>query len=140
MNTFHEDLEAGLAIEQRVLQILQKQYPCATLVKAHKGYDIWIPEIHKSVEVKLDQKSQHTGNIVIEIEMFGKPSGLMSTTADVWVIYDGEIFIKITPRNITKCIFLNKLQFVEFVGNGDIQVKKAFLVPKNILFKYGEPL
>jgi hypothetical protein len=140
MNTFHEDLEAGLAIEQRVLQILQKQYPCATLINAHKGYDIWIPEIHKSVEVKSDQKSQHTGNFVIEIEMYGKPSGLMSTTADVWVIYDGEIFFKITPRNITKCIFLNRLQYVEFVGNGDTQVKKAFLVPKNILFKYGEPL
>jgi len=140
MNTFHEDLEAGLAIEQRVLQILQKQYSCATLINAHKGYDIWIPEIHKSVEVKSDQKSQHTGNFVIEIEMYGKPSGLMSTTADVWVIYDGEIFFKITPRNITKCIFLNRLQYVEFVGNGDTQVKKAFLVPKYLLFKYGEPL
>jgi len=140
MNTFVEDLDVGMQIEERVLKILQKQYPSATLVKAYKGYDIWIPEIHKSVEVKSDQKSQHTGNIVIEIEMYDKPSGLMSTTADFWVFYDGEIFITITPKNITKCIFLNKLQYVEFVGKGDTRSKKAFLVPKNILFKYGKPL
>lgn len=140
MTTFDTDLEIGIEIEKTVLKMLQKKFPSATLVNAYKGYDIWIPEIHKSVEVKLDQKSQHSGNIVIEIEMYDKPSGLMATTADLWIIYDGEIFLKITPRNIIKCIFLNKLQYIEFIGKGDTRTKKAFLVPKEVLFKYGEPL
>jgi hypothetical protein len=36
--------------------------------------------------------------------------------------------------------FQNKLQYVEFVGEGDRASKKAFLVPKELLFKYGKKL
>lgn len=138
MNTFKEDLEAGIAVEQKLVNLLLRKYPSTTLVNKFKGYDIWIPELHKSIEVKSDQKSQHTGNIVIEIEMYDKPSGLLTTTADYWVFYDGNKFISITPKDIIKCIFLLKLHFVEFVGNGDTVKKKAFLVPKDKLFNYGK--
>ncbi len=138
--TFQKDLAIGLDVESRVLAILRKKYPSTTLVNAFKGYDIWIPEIHKSVEVKSDQKSQYTGNIVIEIEMFGKDSGLMITQADYWVFYDGQMFVIMPVKHIFKCIFLSKLQYVEFIGEGDSQIKKAFLVDKNTLFKYGKIL
>ena len=138
MNTFNEDLEVGIAVEQKLVNILLKKYPSTTLVTKFKGYDIWIPELHKSIEVKFDEKSKQTGNIVIEIEMYDKPSGLLSTTADYWVFYDGDKFISITPKDIIKCIFLLKLNFVEFVGNGDTVKKKAFLVPKDKLFNYGK--
>ena len=138
--TFQKDLAIGLDVESRVLAILRKKYPCATLVNAFKGYDIWIPEIDKAVEVKSDQKSQYTGNIVIEIEMFGKDSGLMTTQADYWVFYDGQMFVIMPVKHIFKCIFLSKLQYVEFTGKGDSEVKKAFLVDKNTLFKYGKIL
>ena len=138
MNTFKEDLEVGIAVEQKLVNILLKKYPSTTLVNKFKGYDIWIPELHKSIEVKFDEKSKQTGNIVIEIEMYDKPSGLLSTTADYWVFYDGDKFISITPKDIIKCIFLLKLNFVEFVGNGDTVKKKAFLVPKDKLFNYGK--
>ena len=138
MNTFKEDLEVGIAVEQKLINILLKKYPSTTLVNKFKGYDIWIPELHKSIEVKFDEKSKQTGNIVIEIEMYDKPSGLLSTTADYWVFYDGDKFISITPKDIIKCIFLLKLNFVEFVGNGDTVKKKAFLVPKDKLFNYGK--
>jgi len=140
INTFKQDLQRGVKVEQLVLRTLQNKYPCATLVSAFKGYDIWIPEIDKAVEVKSDQKSQHTGNIVIEIEMYDKPSGLMATQADYWVFYDGEMFVIMPVKNIFKCIFDCKLQYVEFVGNGDTRSKKAFLVDKNTLFKYGKIL
>ena len=138
--TFQKDLAIGLDIENRVLAILRKKYPCATLVNAFKGYDIWIPEIDKAVEVKSDQKSQHTGNIVIEIEMYGKDSGLMVTQADYWVFYDGEMFVIMPVKHIFKCILHSKLQYVEFTGKGDTHPKKAFLVDKNTLFKYGKIL
>jgi len=138
--TFQTDLQRGLEIEERVLAILRKKYPCATLVNAFKGYDIWIPEIDKAVEVKFDPMSKETGNIVVEIEMYGKNSGLMATQADYWVFYDGEMFVIMPVKNIFKCIFESKLQYVEFVGNGDTRPKKAFLVNKNTLFKYGKIL
>jgi hypothetical protein len=138
--TFQKDLQRGLEIEERVLAILHKKYPCASLINAFKGYDIWIPEIDKAVEVKYDPMSKETGNIVVEIEMYGKPSGLMASQADYWVFYDDEMFVIMPIKNIFKCIFDCKLQYVEFVGNGDTRSKKAFLVDKNTLFKYGKIL
>ena len=138
METFKADLERGIQVENMLLDILKRKYPASTLVNAFKGYDIWIPEIHKSIEVKSDQKSNYTGNIVVEIEFNGKPSALMTTTADYWVFYDGNIFVSIEPKDIIKCIFMNKLQYVEFVGNGDRKSKKAFLIKKDTLFAYGK--
>jgi hypothetical protein len=136
--SFDKDLARGIDVEQIVLSMIRKRYPCAVLVNAYHGYDIWVPEINKSIEVKYDEMSNQTGNIVVEIEMSGKLSALMTTTADFWIFYDGEIFVRITPKKIIECIFLNKLRFVEFTGKGDLHKKKAFLIPKNILFSYGK--
>jgi len=138
--TFHDDLAKGLEIEKRVLDIYRRDCPCATIVNAYKGYDIWLPEENYGIEVKYDPKSVDTGNIVVEIEMNGKPSGLMTSTARYWVFYDDDMFMQISTRNIIKCIFINKLTFIEFTGPGDTSPKKAFLIPKNILYKYGEPI
>lgn len=138
MNSFEHDLSRGIHIENMLLSILKRKYHSSTLVNAFKGYDIWIPEIHKSIEVKYDEKSNSTGNIVVEIEFNGKPSALMTTTADFWVFYDGNVFVSIEPKEIIKCIFLNRLQYVEFIGNGDTKSKKAFLIKKEVLFNFGK--
>jgi hypothetical protein len=138
--TFHEDLERGLDIERRVLDIVKKKYPSASLIDKFKGYDIWIPELHKSVEVKYDPMSNETGNIVVEIEMNGKLSALSTTTADFWIFHDDKVFVIMKPMSIVNCIFQNKLQYVEFVGQGDKSKKKAFLVPKDLLFKQGKTM
>ena len=140
MNTFHEDLERGKVIERKALDVIRKKYPCASLIEAFKGYDIWIPELHKSIEVKYDPMSNETGNIVVEIEMSGKASALITTTADYWLFYDDHVFVLIKPMSIVNCIFQEKLTFVEFVGNGDRSRKKAFLVPKHLLFQHGKQL
>ena len=140
MNTFHEDLERGKAIERKALEVIRKKYPSASLIEAFKGYDIWIPETHKSVEVKYDPMSNETGNIVIEIEMNGKASALITTTADFWLFHDDHVFMLMKPMSIVNLIFQLKLQYVEFVGNGDRSSKKAFLIPKEVLFKCGKQL
>jgi hypothetical protein len=138
--TFQKDLERGILIELLALEMIQKKYPCATLVNAYKGYDIWIPELHKSVEVKYDPMSNQTGNIVVEIEMNGKASALITTTADYWLFHDDHVFVMMNPMSIINCIFQLKLHYVEFVGEGDKSSKKAFLVPKDVLFKFGKQL
>jgi hypothetical protein len=120
--------------------LIKKKYPSASLIHKYKGYDIWVPELHESIEVKYDPMSNKTGNIVVEIEMFDKRSGLMSTTADNWVFYDDHDFVIMKPMDIVNCIFLNKLVYREFVGTGDTASKKAFLVPKQSLFSYGEKI
>lgn len=138
--TFQQDLERGFEVEYAVLEIIRKKYPSASLINAYKGYDIWIPELHKSVEVKYDPMSNETGNIVIEIEMNGNLSALSTTTADFWVFHDDHVFVMMKPMSIVNCIFQNKLQYVEFVGQGDTSKKKAFLVPKDVLFKHGKKI
>ena len=138
--TFQQDLERGFEVEYAVLEIIRKKYPSASLINAYKGYDIWIPELHKSVEVKYDPMSNETGNIVIEIEMNGQLSALSITTADFWVFHDDHVFVMMKPMSIVNCIFQNKLQYVEFVGQGDTSKKKAFLVPKDVLFKHGKKI
>jgi hypothetical protein len=138
--TFQKDLERGIGIEGKALAVIQKKYPCATLVNAYKGYDIWIPELHKSIEVKYDPMSNETGNVVVEIEMNGKASALITTTADYWLFHDDHVFIMMKPMSIINCIFQLKLQYVEFVGEGDRSSKKAFLVPKDVLFNCGKQL
>ena len=139
-NSFHADLERGQVVEMKVVDILRKKYPSTSLVHAYKGYDIWIPELNKSVEVKYDPMSNKTNNIVVEIEMYGKPSALLATKADFWVFYDDVRFVSIKPMRIVECIFLNGLQYKEFIGTGDTVSKKAFLVPKPLLFTYGNDL
>ena len=139
-NTFYQDLERGIDVEYKALAMIQKKYPCATIIHAHKGYDIWIPELHKSIEVKYDPMSNETGNIVVEIEMNGKASALITTTADYWLYHDDHVFVMMKPMSIINCIFQNKLQYVEFVGKGDSAEKKAFLVPKRLLFNCGKVL
>jgi hypothetical protein len=141
MPKFQESLSIGLKIEEQVLQKLQVKYKSATIVTAYKGYDIWIPEIHKSVEVKQDYKSKHTGNIVVEIEMYGKPSGLLTSTADFWVFSPAsEEFISIKTKRIFECILMNNLKQHSFVGKGDTVSKTAYLIEKDLLFSYGNPL
>ena len=138
--SWQNDHERGIKVEQLALEVIHKKYPCATIVNAFKGYDIWIPELHKSIEVKYDPMSNKTGNIVVEIEMNKKASALITTTADYWLFYDDHVFVMMNPMSIINCIFQLKLQYVEFVGEGDKSSKKAFLVPKDVLFKCGKQL
>jgi hypothetical protein len=138
--TWQDDHERGILIELLALEVIKKKYPCATIVDSFKGYDIWIPELHKSIEVKYDPMSNQTGNIVVEIEMNGKASALITTTADYWLFYDDNVFVMMNPMSIINCIFQLKLHYVEFVGHGDKSSKKAFLVPKDVLFKLGKQL
>lgn len=135
--TFKEDLRRGEEIELKVLSMIQLKYPNAYKVEGYfKDYDLFVPEVSKSVEVKADEKSKYTGNILVEIEFNGKPSALSTTKADYWVWWDGYMFTWFTPNNIKKCIKETNQQIREFIGNGDTVPKKAYLIKKEILYNY----
>lgn len=139
MKTFKKDLNRGIKVENLVLQRIQKKYPKTYRIEGYcKEYDLWIPEVEKGIEVKYDPMSNQTGNIVVEIEMFGKPSALMTTKADYWIFYDDNVFVWIKPSEIKKCIEENKLRTVKFTGRGDTHSKIAYLIKKELLFSYGK--
>lgn len=134
--SFQIDLERGVEAERKVLETLQILYPCATLVNAFKGYDIWVPELELGVEVKYDPMSNETGNFLIEYEMNNKPSALMTTTAKLWAFFDDTRIMFIKPRSIIRCIFDLRLTHRVIRGPNDFADKKCFLVPKQSLAAY----
>lgn len=135
--TFNRDLKRGKYHEQVILNKIQTKYPKANIIDGYcKDWDIWIPELHIGVEVKSDEKSKYTGNIVIEIEFNGKPSALSTTKAKYWVIFDGDKYTWFDVDMIHHCIKENNLQPVEFVGKGDLLSKRAYLIPKSLLYHY----
>lgn len=136
-NTFHTDLAKGHAIEQEVLSVVKERYEEAYVQEGYfKEWDIFIPELGVGVEVKSDVKSKYTNNIVIEIRFNGKPSALSTTKAKYWVIYDGYGYNLFEADGIRRCIKENNLKLYNFIGKGDTKAKDAYLIKKDILYKY----
>tara|TARA_R100001163_G_C4961996_1_gene125422 strand:+ start:27 stop:452 length:426 start_codon:yes stop_codon:yes gene_type:complete len=139
VETFERDLERGKIHEIYVLNEIKKKYNQAYIIDGYcKEYDIYIPELKFGVEVKADEKSKETGNIVIEIESNNKLSALTTTKAKYWVIYDGREYNWFLTKNIKKCIEENNLRYAEFVAKGDTKSKKAYLINKTLLYQYKE--
>jgi len=137
IETFNRDLKRGKYHENVILEVIQKKYPKAFIKDGYcKEYDIFIPELKIGVEVKSDEKSKFTGNIVIEIEFNKRPSALITSKAKYWVIFDGYDYHWFLKDKIKDCILENKLKWVEFIGKGDTKSKKAYLIKKEILYKY----
>jgi len=137
ISTFERDLKVGKKYEDEVLKLIKNKYPKSYIVDGYyKEWDIYIPELEIGIEVKSDKKSLDTGNIVIEIEFNNKPSALSTSKAAWWVIYDGENYNWFTIKNIKKCIKENNLKYCSFIGKGDTKEKKAYLIKKEILYKY----
>jgi hypothetical protein len=124
---FEESLSSGKQSENIVLSMIKNKYPKAYIKEGyHKEYDIMIPEINQTVEVKKDFKSKHTGNIVIEMEMNNKPSGLQTTTADWWVFHlDEKEVVWISLDKLKEMIMFEDYTLVEFIGKGDDVSKLA---------------
>jgi len=139
---FKESLSSGKQSEKIVLKMVQNKYPKAYIKEGyHKEYDIMIPEIDKTIEVKKDFKSQYTGNVVIEMEMNNRPSGLQTTTADWWVFHlDETEIVWITLERLKEMVELEGYKLVEFIGDGDEISKQAYLVPKKDLYMYSNKI
>ncbi len=139
METFYRDLARGKQLENIVLDSIREKYPKSYIEDGYfKEWDIFIPELNIGVEVKSDEKSKYTGNIVIEVEFNGKPSALSTTKAEYWVIYDGYGFNWFKTSNIRRCIEESNQKLVRFIGKGDTKPKLAYLITKKLLYKYGE--
>ena len=136
-DNFKKDLQRGRDIEEKILDICRQKYPCSVLIDGKfKDYDLFIPETNKKLEIKGDYRSCETGNIIIELMMYGKPSALLTTKADFWVIYTGLELLWTTPEKIIECITVNNINSRTLTGQGDTVSKVACLIPIEIFKKY----
>lgn len=135
--TFQRDLNTGIYYENIVLKKIQKKYPKAYKVDGYcKDWDIYIPEIEIGIEVKYDGMSLDSGNIVVEVEFDNKPSALSTTKAKYWMITDGIDYKWFLVNDIKKCISDNDLKLARFKAIGDNKYKRAYLIEKDIFYKY----
>lgn len=139
---FNKSKKVGDIIENEILKKIQRKYKNAFIDdrgKKFSDWDIFIPEINQGIEVKGDYKSKLTGNLVIEVEMYDKPSALSITKATYWVIVDGFRMIWIKPIEIYRFIEKKQYRRTSFVGDGDIVTKYAYLISHNdfVLYVYG---
>jgi hypothetical protein len=86
------------------------------------------------VEVKADRLCQKTGNVYVEIRSRGKPSGITTTDADVWVFClwkenrERQTFVSISVEILKQLM----LKYPIKVG-GDNYTSEGHIVPKEVL-------
>ena len=136
---FNKSKKAGDVIEEEIIKILQKKDKDAYIDntgKKNSDWDIYLPTLDYGVEVKGDYKSKDTENLVVEVEMFGRPSALSVTKSRWWVFVEGYRFIWIKPLEIYRFIELNQYKRTHWTGNGDSQPKYAYLIDHEDFVKY----
>lgn len=93
---FNKDKQDGDSAEDFVLECIQVHFPTAYRVQGKEArFDIIVPEVDKTIEVKNDLMAAKTGNLAIEMcKKSGESSGIMISEADYWVIMaGGEMFM-----------------------------------------------
>jgi hypothetical protein len=113
---FDIDLEYGQVREQLVADMLQD----------------------KKIEVKSERDMwQRTGNIAIEYQSYGKPSGINATESDYWFhnlcVGDDTFCTLVFNTNSLKKI-IDNLDYKRSVSGGDHNASKMYLVNLQKLF------
>ena len=113
---FDIDLEYGKVREQLVADMLQDKK-----IEVKSERDVW----------------QRTGNICIEYESYGKPSGINATESDYWfhnLCIGDEVFATLVfdTKNLKRII--DKLDYKRSVNGGDHNASKMYLLNLQKLF------
>lgn len=131
--TFNSDLELGLGLETKITASLLQVAEVENSQKYNPDFDIVLPELNITIEVKLDEASNRYTNYAIETRFENQPSGIKSTKASVWI-----------QANDSGLLILNRLDLLEMVSNmktitRDIQGKdvELCLIPQTALQMHG---
>lgn len=102
--------------------------------------ETWFHEImtNKKIEVKSDRITTKTGNVYIEYESRGKPSGIATSEADYWVYkFDEEsavIFKTEALKNKLKTLVNLGVAKADVKGGDDKTSKGILLSLKDLLY------
>ena len=114
---FDIDLQYGQMHEQRILDMLEG----------------------KKIEVKTERGMwTKTGNIAIEFESYGKPSGIASTEADYWfhnLAIEDDVYCTLVFKTDILRKIVEELDDHKVVKGGDNWASKMYLVNLSKLFR-----
>jgi len=141
MQAFDTSLSVGKLREAELIEFFQsKGHKPIPIPGKFSGFDFFLANTKQGYEVKQDWKAHYSGNLVVEVEMYGKRSGLMATTADWWIFDTKDEFIFITPRQLKDLIVEQNPPLRQFTGKGDTQPKKAYLIPVQRIKNYASSI
>lgn len=132
---FAEDLDMGEAYQREFLEIMGGGY----MVQGNfKPYDVICGG--KKYEVKADRLTHKTGNIVIEFQCNGSPSGITATEADFWVYFVLEspqeyLYYYVIPVEFIKKMILDK-KFHRCLSGGDGQRSHMYLFNQSLFSEF----
>jgi hypothetical protein len=145
MNKFKRDLKQGKLYERLATEYFEwdnlymskgyfKEYDFCCVKEGKKTY----------VEVKSDRLAGKTGNLCIEYEYKGKPSGINASTADYWMYFilktvDGHPHSKVNrieAYKIPSDDLRNIVKDCRSVMGGDGYNSKMYLVKKELVSQY----
>ena len=140
---FHDDLQDGHRAEREVIDLL-RHFPDITDLEqsAGRGYDISCRYRERTVtfEVKYDIAVERTGNVAIEYESRGKPTGIAITEADYWVYkFLGQFFVFRTSV-LRKKIFEERAYDRQATGGDPGSKTRMFLVEAGKFRGWGKEL
>lgn len=113
---FDIDLEYGKVREQMVADMLQDKK-----IEVKSERDVW----------------QKTGNIAIEYECYGKPSGINATESDYWfhnLCIGDETFATLVFDTASLKRIINNLDYKRSVSGGDNNASRMYLLNLQKLF------
>lgn len=88
------------------------------------------------VEVKVDSMAHRTGNIYIEVYSRGKPSGISTTDADIWIYKIEEVGVSIViPIRNLKELVRESFTHHGFKSGGDEDTSVGVLIPISKIFR-----
>ena len=76
------------------------------------------------IEVKKDDWAVRSGNIALEFESRGKPSGILTTEADIWCFVVGHVHVLMMPTNFLRWVLEEGHGTVKAVGDRDRKTGK----------------
>ena len=113
---FDLDLQYGKVREKKIAEMLENKK-----IEVKSERDIW----------------QKTGNIAIEYEGYGKPSGICSTEADYWfhnLCIGEDTFATIVFETKSLKRIIDKLDYKRTVSGGDNMASRMYLLNLQKLF------
>ena len=132
--SFGKDLEFGREFERKALDYFEHTSYEFAPNRCFKDYDIKL-DGKTTIEVKADRLAHKTGNVVIEYQCNGKPSGIESTRADFWLYFidkTNEVY-RFRPTEIKE--FICKLN-PRSVKGGDGYRSRMYIVPKKAMSNF----
>ena len=153
MASWKESLEIGENFEKFVISELQNKLALSAekneVAVNFKLYDITL-ENGKTIECKCDERAEETKNICIETHCDGNESGILTTSADYWLITDNINGFLIKTSELRRCIneghtslfpkeptkFLHMVNYPVKQEDGSRKLMNFYTIPIHLFSEY----